>query len=207
MSDVYRDAQKALLALIAGPVAFAVALLLAVGWFGYCAGQRTIRDNRIVALRDTLRITDSVIVARTDTVTKYQRRVDTVRSALLRIDTLIQIAGDSTLTIRDPLKDSTKNLNVPAVLVADLRQLRLTIATQDTLIRALYGKDSTQEWRIVTRDKLYTLELAKAHGPRWGYGVTLGYGCGERCGPVVAVGLSYQAPLPNWKRLFLKAAR
>lgn len=188
MSNPYQDAQKLLVSLMAGPAAFFGLVVAALIAFGYCMGQRT-SDAKIVALRDTVRISDSVIVVRTDTVVARQRVVT-------RWDSVVRTVTDTQVVIlRDSLPPDT--VTVPLEVIAKDR-------AKDALIAGLYGRDSTQEWRIATRDKLYTLGLQKANGPRWGYGVTIGYGCGENdCGPQGTVGISYQAPLPDLRRLFL----
>lgn len=159
------------------------------------------------ARRDSVRV-DSIFITRTDTVTKYQRRVDTVHAVSDSLDASVRIVDDSTVLVRDSAQTGLTPVVIPTSVVANLAALRLTVATQDTLIRALYGKDSTQEWRIATRDKLYRLSLAKANGPRWGYGATLGYGCGVKgCGPSLAVGLTYSAKLPSPRQLLRAVLR
>lgn len=203
MRDFYRDGQKAGFVIAAG-------MLLAFFWWtgvpagliGFLAGRYSLEDVELVALRDTVRITDSVYLTRTDTVVKYQRRVDTVKARSDSLDALVVIRDDSTLIVPDTV------VVVPPIVVANLNALRLIVATQDTLIHALYQRDTTQQWRIATRDKLYATELRKANAPRWGYGATVGYGCNPHgCGPTLSVGVSYQARFPNLKQLVAKAVR
>jgi hypothetical protein len=183
--DFYRDAQKALVAFIAGPFAFVACFLVGTVWLSYCAGQRMAQqETRVTALRDTVRIADSVYLTKTDTVVRYQRRVDTVKAASDALDSAVVIVNDSTVTIHDTVAV------VPSIIVADIRQLRLTVVTQDTLIRVLYGRDSTQEWRIATRDKMIR-ELGKKSRP-YSIAATLGYVCHRSCGLGLAVGLSYR---------------
>lgn len=190
----FSDGWKIGLSLMAGPLGVLFLVLCVVFALGRCSKP----DARIEALRDTLRITDSVIVVRAETVTVRQRRVDTLRAELLRVDTLVRIIDDSTVQ----LKDSARNFNVPPLVIADLNHLRRTVAGQDSLIAALYGKDSTQEWRIATRDKLYRAEMQKANAPRWGVGATIGYGCSVHgCGPALSVGVTWQAKVPNFLKL------
>lgn len=196
----FSDGWKIGLSLMAGPLGVLSLVLCVVFALGRCSKP----DARIEALRDTLRITDSVIVVRAETVTVRQRRVDTLRAELLRVDTLVRIIDDSTVQ----LKDSARNFNVPPLVIADLNHLRRTVAGQDSLIAALYGKDSTQEWRIATRDKLYRAEMQKANAPRWGVGATIGYGCtGLHCGPSLNVGVTWQAKVPSPKQVLKKLMR
>lgn len=186
-------------------VAFLVLLGLG-GALAFSLAKHQREDAALVALRDTVRITDSVIVVRTETVVKYQRRVDTVRAVSDSLDARVTIVDDSTLHVTGSLSDTA--IVVPRVVVADIQALRLTVTTQDTLIRSLYAKDSTQEWRIATRDKRHAAEMRQARAPRWGYGATVGYGCNPNgCGPTLSVGLSYQAPLPNWRALIAKVVK
>jgi hypothetical protein len=176
MRDFAKDAQRVVLALLAGFLLYFVVTGLPAGFVGFLLGRYTSSD--ITALRDTIRITDSVIVARTDTVVKYQRRVDTVHAVSDSLDALVTIRDDSTLVIPDYgdslFRDTT--VHVPAVIVADIRSLRLTVATQDTLIRHLCGRDSTQQWRIETRDKLIA-ELSRKNP----------LACGRKCGFALGV--------------------
>ena len=166
------------------------------------------RDDQLQALRDTVRITDSVEVVKWDTVIVHQRRVDTVKARSDALDAQVVVVDDSTLSITaDPsFTDSVKradSVKVPPLVVADLKALRLTVAEQDTLIHALYSHDTTQHWRIATRDKLYAAEIKKANAPRWGIGATCGLDPFDRSARCV-IGLSYQAKLPSPKQL-LKA--
>lgn len=174
MRDFYRDMQQAVLALLAGPVAIAVLLFVAVAGLSYCAGQRTIRDNRMVAaLADTVRLTDSVIVVRAETVTvtrKIRVAAQAVSDSTSRVVTL---RDDSTVVIRDTVREA------PPELIADNRALRATNAALLAENLALYAKDTTQEWRIATRDKLIR-ELGKQAHPR----------CGKRCGFALGVAAS-----------------
>lgn len=156
------------------------------------------------AQRETVRV-DSIYLTRVDTVTKYQRRVDTVRAASDALDSAVLIVNDSTvhLQLSNSSDSASYNLTVSPVIVADLRALRTTVATQDTLIAALYGKDTTWQWRFDTHQKMHRLDVQRANGPRWGIGFTLGYGCGVmQCGPTANVGVTYSAKLPNLKQLF-----
>jgi hypothetical protein len=195
MRDALRDMQKVLVFFVAGLV---LAVLWRVGVFvvGFAAGSL---DFGVPELQAEKARTDTLYITQTDTVTKYQRRVDTVRAESGRLDSAVVIVNDSTLLLsRDDSAKSDTTVHVASIIVADIRALRLTVATQDTLIRSLYGRDSTQQWRIATRDKLYAASLRKANAPRWGYGVTLGYGCSTQgCGPSLSVGLTYQAPFPR----------
>src|SRR5688572_15269851 len=123
MRDLYRDAQKVILSLLAG------LLLYVLIWgglpfgLGFLTGRYSV--NSIPALRDTVRITDSVLVTRTDTVVKYQRRVDTVRAKSDSLDSLVVIVDSVTVRVADTVAI------VPSEVVADLSALRLTVATQD----------------------------------------------------------------------------
>ncbi|HUQ70676.1 MAG TPA: hypothetical protein VM165_14195, partial [Planctomycetaceae bacterium] len=74
----------------------------------------------------------------------------------------------------DTIADSTRLTATDPLVIADIRSLRLTVATQDTLIRSLYGRDSTQEWRIATRDKMIR-ELSRKNP----------LACGRKCGFVL----------------------
>lgn len=178
MRDLASDAQKAIASLLFGaalPFLIFGALLMCA----YAYGKSSARGQynvAVTALRDTIRLTDSIIVTRTDTVVKYQRRVDTVKARSDALDSVVQITSDSTAVVQVS-PDSSITESVPPLVIADLRALRLTVATQDTLIRALYGRDSTQEWRIATHKKL----IAELSRPQI---------CGRRCGFVLGVGAS-----------------
>lgn len=203
MRNFATDAQRAMLSMLFGAVLpFVVLGLVIVGLFLSCRKIGEM-DLEIGYASDTVRITDSVIVTRTDTVVKYQRRVDTVRAVSDSLDAAVVIQNDSTVVVQDTLQ-----VELPPVIVADLRALRVTVVTQDSLIRALYAKDTTWQWRFDAHQKVHKLELQKANAPRWGVGATIGYGClATQCGPVLSVGLSYQAKLPSLKQLVVKAVR
>lgn len=147
--STFDDIESAIRSMLFG-AALPFFVLAAVISLAFCAGRSLKSDATIEALRDTVRIADSVVVLRTDTVVKYQRRVDTVKARSDALDSVVVIVNDSTVL----LKDSAQTFNIPPLVIADLHSLRLTVATQDTLIRSLYGRDSTQEWRIATRDKM-----------------------------------------------------
>jgi hypothetical protein len=166
--DFAKDAQRVVLALLAGVVLYLVVAGLPAGVAGFLLGRYTSSD--ITALRDTIRITDSVITVRTDTVVKYQRRVDTVHAVSDSLDALVSIVNDSTVQTPDTVAI------IPPVVVANLNALRLTVATQDTLILQLYRRDSTQQWRIETRDKLIA-ELSRKNP----------LACGRKCGFALGV--------------------
>lgn len=189
MRDCYRDAQRALLALVAGPMTMGLALLALVGWLGYCAGGTGKPSLQVAAaLRDTVRIVDSVFALRAETVTVRQR-------AVTRYDTIVRVASDTQYLVRDSL------VTVPVeVIQRDV--------AKDSLIVALYQKDTTWQWRMDTHRRMYQAEIRQANAPRWGVGATLGYGCSARgCGPTLAVGLTYQAKLPNVRQLVGRLVR
>lgn len=196
----FADVQKAAFSFLTGAalVPGLFILLLVLAFAGGRCSKATLRENRIVALRDTVRIADSVYLTRTDTVRILQRRVDTLRAESDRA----QQVTDSI----DRLVQQT-DFDLPPLVVMDLQNLRYTVAKQDTtihaqanLIRSLYGRDSTQEWRIATRDKLYAAELRKANSPRWGIGATCGVDPFDRSGRCV-VGITYQVKLPSVRDL------
>ena len=139
MNDIAAELKQFLLACL-------LVFLAAVGVSSFLAGRYT--SPTVAALEVEKRITDSVIVVRTETVTVVQRRVDTVKAQLDAIDTLVKVVDDSTVSLPDTVAV------IPPLVVANLAALRLTVATQDTLIRALYQRDTTQQWRIETRDRL-----------------------------------------------------
>lgn len=172
------------------------AVLLGVFSLGRCSKP----DGKVEALRDTLRITDSVIQVKWDTVKVYLPRAATVKAQSDSLDALVKVRDDSTLLITDR-PDSL--ISVPPIVVEDIKALRLTVATQDTTIRHLVGLNETQEWRYATARKLYQADLAKANAPRWGVGATIGYGCviPHGCGPTLNVGITWQAKVPSPKQL------
>lgn len=187
------DGYKALASLALGFVLPWVLVIVAgVGLvsLGYCA-KPTVRNPLIVALRDTLRITDSVIVVRAETVTVRQKVVTHWDSVVRTItDTQVVIISDSgDSVVRD-------TVTIPSEVIAKDR-------AKDALIASLYGKDSTWEWRYATARKVYQAEVSKANAPRWGVGLSLGYGCvmPKGCGPSLTVGLTWQAKVPNILKL------
>jgi hypothetical protein len=196
MRDLASDAQKAVASLLFGAVLpFLVLGLVIAGLFVSCRkiGQM---DLEIGYAADTVRIVDSILVAQTETVYVKAKAAKQAKAKSDSLDSLVGIVNDSTVATPSQL------LVVPELVVADIRALRVTVATQDTLIRALYRRDTTQEWRIASRDKLYKLSLDKANAPRWGVGATIGYGCSPfACAPTVNVGVTYQAKLPSLRQL------
>jgi hypothetical protein len=162
MRDLYRDAQKVILSLLAGLLLYVVVIGGLPFGAGFAAGWFT-KSPKIVALTDTIRLTDSILVTRTDTVVKYQRRVDTVRAKSDSLDSLVVIVDSVTVRVADTVAV------VPSEVIADLSALRLTVATLDTLNRAHIAKDSTRVWQLETRDRMIR-ELSK---PQL---------CGRRCG-------------------------
>lgn len=161
------DLGKVLLSLAAGPLALVFLVLCVVFSLGRCSKP----DGTVSALRDTVRIADTVEVVKRDTIVRYQRRVDTVHAASDSLDSLVVIRDDSTLIVPDTV------IVVPPVVVANLNALRLTVSVQDTLIRHLYQHDTTQQWRIESRDRLIR-ELSKRKPCSLKCGVVLGFTAG-----------------------------
>lgn len=183
----FADGWKIALSLFAGAVMGLVVLGLALAvLFSSCMGRQD-QSTDLRALRDTVRITDSVIVVRTETVVKYQRRVDTVRAASDALDSAVIILNDSTAIVQD-----TGRVELPPLVIANIRALRVTVATQDSLILALYQRDSTQQWRIATRDKLIA-ELGRQAHRRFSWSMTVGPSCNQNgCDLRVTFGPSYR---------------
>ena len=139
---------------------------------GFLTGRFT--GKSVVALRDTIRITDSVIVVRDSIVYRYKQRLEPIKAKSDALDSVVVLLNtDSAVVVHDSL------FVVPPEVVQDIRALRITVSTQDTLIRHLYGRDSTQEWRIATRDKMIR-ELSRKNP----------FACGRKCGFVLGVGAS-----------------
>lgn len=171
MKDFITDIRNAILAFFAGPVAIAVGAFVLVGSLAYCAGQKNVKqDVKMAALVDTVRIADSAAKARTDTVIIYRAASAKAKAQSDALDSNVVIRDDSSAIVADTVAI------VPPEVIADIRGLRLTVATQDTLIHSLYGRDSTQEWRIATRDQMLR-ELGKQAHPK----------CGRRCGIVLGL--------------------
>jgi hypothetical protein len=181
MRDLYRDAVKAGAALLAGFLLYVVLVGSLPFGAGFAAGWFT-KSPKIIALTDTIRITDSVIVEKEKIVTRWKARVDTVHAVSDKADSAVVIVNDSTVRIKPEVEGDTIKSRleiIPPEVVADLRALRITVSAQDTLIRSLYGRDSTNQWRLATRDKLIA-ELSRKHP----------FACGRRCGFLLGVGAS-----------------
>lgn len=88
----FADGWKILFSLFAGPIGVFLFVLVVVFSLGRCSKA----DAKIQALRDTVRITDSVIAVRTDTL-----RIRL--AAKLRTDTLVRIVSDTQVLVRDSL--------------------------------------------------------------------------------------------------------
>jgi hypothetical protein len=155
-----------------------IAVVLVVGGLSYCAGQRTVRNSRIVAaLVDTVRLTDSVVRVQTDTIVRYTQRVERIKDSSDALDSAVGIVNDSTVQIKPAVDSGTLMPRleiVPPLVVADLRALRLTVHVQDTLIHWLYQRDTTRQWQLASRDKLIR-ELSQRHR----------FACGRNCGVVL----------------------
>lgn len=177
-----------------------IGVLLVVAGFAYCAGQRhAVNSISEAALRDTIRLTDSVVRVQTDTLIVYRESSrkakaasDSVKLLSDSLDRLVVILNDSTvftrtgenadsLNVRDSTQTGLRPVVIPVSVVADLRALRLTVAKQDTTIhwltvenRSLWMRDTTRMQQIEYRDKLIR-ELSK---PR----------CNRKCGFLLGVG-------------------
>lgn len=177
MRDLYRDGQRALGSLAVGlalPPLLGLLALIGCLAFGYCAGQRTGKQSlQVAARRDTVRLRDSVRVTIHDTVTVYLPRVEKAKATSDSLNKTVEIFNDSTVHVKKS-PDSIQVVQVPAVIVADIRQLRLTVAVQDTLIGVLRRQTEADSQRIVARDRL--IEALKP--PR----------CGRRCGFLLGIG-------------------
>lgn len=154
------DAWQILLMLLVRPVAIGALAFVAVAGLVYCAGRGRAPDAKVVALVDTVRITDSVAVVRTDTVRVREK-------AKARIDTIVQIVDNSTVIVRDTVTLEPDTLTVHPLLVQRIR-------VDSALIVSLYARDTTRLWQIASRDKLI-LEYSR---PR-------PFACGRRCGLVL----------------------
>jgi hypothetical protein len=175
--DLYRDARRVVLALLAGFLLYFVVMGLPAGAIGFLLGRYTSPD--ITALRDTIRMSDTVYITQTDTIEAQQADVDSAKADSDSLDSLVSIVDDSTVAIKPELESDTikSRLEIlPPVVVANIAALRLTVATQDTLILSLYRRDSTQQWRIETRDKLIA-ELSRKNP----------LACGRKCGFALGV--------------------
>lgn len=187
MNELLADARRS--AVTIALVAFAI-----VAGFAYCAGQRhAVNSISEAALRDTIRLTDSVVRVQTDTLIVYRESSrkakaasDSVKLLSDSLDRLVVILNDSTvftrtgenadsLNVRDSTQTGLRPVVIPVSVVADLRALRLTVAQQDTTIhwltvenRALWMRDTTRQWQIDSRDKL----IRELSPPR----------CGRKCG-------------------------
>lgn len=184
-----RDGWKILASLVAGPmlliVGIAVMLTLA-----YCAGQRTGKQSlQVAALRDTIRVTDSVVRVQTETLTVYRTRTvaakassDSAKRISDSLDARVIISDDSTLLFRDAghviVSPSDSAVPVPYVVVADIQALRRTVAQQDTTIhwltvenRSLWARDTVRMKQLDYLDRL----IHELKPPK----------CGRRCGFVL----------------------
>jgi hypothetical protein len=142
-------------------------------------------DLELMAARDTIVIRDTVRFTIRDTVTRWRHKTDTVKAASDSLDARVGIVDDSTVQISEnvseSLKDSAAVFRIPPLVVADLRALRLTVATQDTLLRWWERKSGADSLAILARDKM--IELQKP--PR------CSRKCGFLLGAVSVAGLVY----------------
>lgn len=164
----FADGWKIALSLFAGPLAllfFAVAVVAA----GSILIDRHF-SSRVVEVAKEVHTADTTYLTKTVTVVKYQRRVDTLNAIVAKADSAVTITDSSHAIVHDTVA------TVPVEVIADLRVLRRSNATKDTLITTLYGRDSTQEWRIATRDKMLR-ELSRQAHPL----------CGRKCGYVLGL--------------------
>lgn len=175
MRDFYRDGAKAILSLIAGPVAFLVLILGLAFLAGRCSGGYAVESIQVAALRDTIYAKDTIRERIADTVIVYREKVDKVKAQLDAIDTLVKVYDDSTVIVPDSTQTGTQAVGIPAVVVANLQALRLTVATQDTLLRWWGRKSAADSLAIVARDNMLAMKFDR---PR----------CGRRCGFALGVG-------------------
>jgi hypothetical protein len=174
--DTYRDAQRVFLSLVGGFVAPTVMLLVVGVVLLFSAGRCSKgTDVAIQAKRDTVRLTDSVRVVMRDTVTRYRLRVDTVKDKSDALDAAVAIVNDSTVMHREPsdsIHVDSVAYKIPPFLIKDVQGLRLTVATQDTLLHWWERKSAADSMAIVARDRLI---VAMPKPPR----------CGWKCGAVL----------------------
>lgn len=146
------------------------------------------RDPVQTARVDTVHIRDAARAAIHDTVTVYTPRVDTVKLASDALDSAVSIVNDSTVHI----KESPDSIYVPPILIADIRALRVTVATQDTLIGVLRRQTEADSLRIAARDKV--IAHPKPESP-WGLGATCGVDPFNTSGPRCTFGVTYRAKI------------
>jgi hypothetical protein len=187
------DGWKIAASLFAGPVAVAGLAFVLVAGFAYCAGQRhAVNSISEAALRDTIRLTDSVVRVQTDTLIVYRESSrkakaasDSVKLLSDSLDRLVAIRDDSSAIVADTVAV------VPPEIIADIRGLRLTVAKQDTTIhwltvenRSLWMRDTTRMKQIDYRDK----QLAAIRPPRFSWGASCGVDPFDRARPRCVIG-------------------
>jgi hypothetical protein len=154
-----------------------IVVVLAGSLLAYGLAQHMRRDDaRLIALRDTVRLTDSVrtVVAET---------VKVKLAAKLRTDTLVQVLTDTQLVVRREPAAPPETVTVLAEISERIRacdafasSCRLQLAADSSEIRALK-----------------TLVAASKPSPRWALTIGPGYGCSSRgCGLELAVGITYR---------------
>jgi hypothetical protein len=145
---------------------------------GFLTGRYSVNS---IALRDTIRLADTTYLTQTDTLyldrkatKKAKGASDSAKAVSDSADAKVEIIDSASVRVADTVAI------VPPEVVADLLALRLTVAEQDTTIQKqgaeilrLYQRDTTQQWRIETRDRLIR-ELSK---PK----------CGKKCGFLLGV--------------------
>lgn len=137
MRDLYRDAQKALIALCAGAVLYLLLWLGIPGGLGFLAGMYFGPGTEIAALRDTVYITQvqRKIVAETVLIKLKAKQ---------RTDTLVQIITDTQIVVqRDGTTVKPETVTVLAPIVERIRacdefaaSCQRQLAADSALIRA-----------------------------------------------------------------------
>ncbi len=159
-------------AVVVGLIAFVILLLVA-----YCQGERHTRaDDATQHAFQSVKAADSVRVVVHDTVTVRERQK-------ARIDTLVQVASETTVVIRTTPSAPPETVHVAPQLVS-----RFVI--DDSLIAGLHVELGAANRQIATRDSLLRLPKPREH---WGIGLGAGYGCGRsECGPTLTLGVVWK---------------
>ncbi len=154
-------------------LAGAFCLVALAYWQGETKGRRSVT---LAQLEQGKRRADVARAAAVETVTVRER-------SKAKIDTLVQVVDDHTLSVQETPTAPVQTIAVPALVVS-------RIVINDSLIasyRRLVVRDSTA---IRYRDSLLAAPRPRSH---WGLGVAGGYSCAATgCRPGVTVGLVWR---------------
>lgn len=148
-----------------------ILIIAAAGFAGAALGRASAPDPEVARLEAAVDTARSASAAAAETVTVYVPIAKASKARSDSADQMVTIADDTTLQVRITPRAPPSTVIVPVQVVADLTQLRQTVADQAKAIEVLEAKVGADSILIIRQDSLIQAQRPPRCGAKCGGGI------------------------------------